>query len=72
MELIIGFFILCLLFMPLGAAINEHKEKVRRRQHIEDTREAIYGPAPKPLARQETKPAAKPEAGQYRMYGAQL
>jgi hypothetical protein len=47
MEFIIGFFFLCLFLMPLGAVINAHKTKVRRRQNIEDMRKAMTPEAPK-------------------------
>jgi hypothetical protein len=41
MEFIIGLIIFSFLLMPLGAVINARKTKVRRRQNVEDMKEAL-------------------------------
>lgn len=64
MAIIICFFIFVFLALPLGAAINDHKIKVRRRQNIEDMREAMT-PCEKPPA------VASQAVAKYVMYGAQ-
>lgn len=68
MTFIICLIIFSFLLMPLGAVINTHKTKVRRRQNREDMKEALKSDAAHDAI--SLKPLTEAPLP-YRMYGAE-
>lgn len=72
MVIIIAFFVLACMLMPLGAVINAHNAKVKRRQNIEDMKEAILRATDNlPHVQAIAKEALEAWPDTYHMYGAQ-